>query len=1006
MFGMKGDKSNVLVEVMRATDIFMPGEMTSAIDQMGPSTKNISTPKGLSLTTPEGLSNLMTAKKWSQVKSTLSDSSYFASFKTSVRPVVLGTLTTRQIDDLVAGRIPQISNFLQVTDEFLARKSRILQESGKITDTWRNMQQGNPELSRDLARVMHAATVSGIDPDIATPFQLKDHPELATAWKKLDPKAKQIYREARDFFEKRYNEYKKTIQMRLAPMIKYGVSENTILKIREEFEKNKRKGPYFPLMRHGRFWYQVGSGKTREFYMFESQREKEAHIAEQFKQRPGLKNAEFKEGSQYREQMDLHARQSEFLKSAFLAIDNANFNGMPTEIEQQRQELKDSLYQNFLANQPEHSFRTQFIHRNNVAGYSEDALRNFASSSFHMAYQLARFEYMPELFSQLDAARQTIKGRIDADTGYSVKLSRENTELEAYVKEASEKLKLILNPPDAGVVITAVSNAGFIWYLSAPASAITNVLGGLMLSLPVLVGQIVKTNPGMSYTRATFKALSEMKKVIGQVMATGIDAKFSKQILENRLLLPSLDRAKGLSKIDRAAYEQFVAEGLIDITSTYDQSGLASSPTEQYGGGWHNVMKVITYLFHNTERFNREIIAMSTFRTAMENRKNYADKELAFQESVREAKDLTIRAAFDYSSANKPRYVQNKLGRLVWQFKQFPQQLTFFLVHNFVKSLGVKPDNFAKMSKAEQQKFYDLQREAKARFYGTMGMAGIFSGATGIWGFSTVASIIEAVVNGTKDDDDDEIFSFELWFVQWAIETFGTNIGTLITRGIGNAAGVDLHSRLKHDGMWFQDPRKNNDQIDAWKSRLVDLLGPVIGLSVNVIEAGKLYNEGHTARAIEKIVPAFVKNPMVAKRYADEGVVTLKGDELLDRELSPFELLMQSLGIRPAEVAERQFINIKVKGEEQDILKERQSLLDLYALYFMTNNADGVDEAEEKIDKFNAKHPYKPISRKTIKASIKNRLKKSSETDHGLYLDKALRATLGGYADIDLDGED
>jgi hypothetical protein len=69
--------------------------------------------------------------------------------------------------------------------------------------------------------------------------------------------------------------------------------------------------------------------------------------------------------------------------------------------------LKDSFYQTFLQNQPDRSMRNQFIHRNSVEGFSQDALRNFAHTSFNMAYQLARFEFSPELFSQMDAARST-----------------------------------------------------------------------------------------------------------------------------------------------------------------------------------------------------------------------------------------------------------------------------------------------------------------------------------------------------------------------------------------------------------------------------------------------------------------------------------------------------------------------------------------------------------------------------------------------------------------------
>jgi predicted ester cyclase len=294
------------------------------------------------------------------------------------------------------------------------------------------------------------------------------------------------------------------------------------------------------------------------------------------------------------------------------------------------------------------------------------------------------------------------------------------------------------------------------------------------------------------------------------------------------VLFPSLNRLSTLTGVERAAYNKFVADGLIDITATYDQSGLAAAPTETYGGVRHRVMEALTALFHNTERFNREVMAMSAFRTAMDKRASYSDKQKAFAEAIAEAKDVTNRAMFDYSSTNKPRFFQHPVARIVLQFKQFPQQMTFFLAHNFVNMIrGQSPE---------------VRREATARFVGTMGMAAAFSGATGLWGFSTLAAIVNAVMNGL--DDRDEPFDFELEFVNWAVSTFGQNMGTLLTRGIGNAAGVDLASRVKLDSMWFRDSRNNQDEVAALQSFLIEQLGPSVGLVVNVAEAAKCGTQG------------------------------------------------------------------------------------------------------------------------------------------------------------------
>ena len=976
--------SDVLVEVMKATDAMIAGPMS--IDNMDVK----STPKAMATqmikavpigaaNTPTAINKLMTSRSWNEVRGTFPVA--LSSAAASARPALLGALTLRQISDIVRGRIPQVQSFIRKAEDFLARKNGVLQESGDIAKRWERLQSAVPEASRTLARVMHGATILEVDPDKTPLAKLRAlNPELAANWAKLDPIAKQIYRDVRDFYEGRYEEYKQLMNRRITMMRNLGVSEATILEIRNEFEKNKRKGPYFPLMRHGRFWYQIGTGKNREYYMFETQGQKEMHMAERVAKNPDWV---IKEGSEYAQQMDLHAKQSVFLKNAFEAIDNANFTG--TNAAMEAQELKDSIYQNFLANQPEHSFRSQFMHRNNVAGYSEDALRNFSSSSFHMAYQLARFEYAPELFSSVQAARMQIKDRFDAGEKGTVKLSRENTELSDYVTEMDRRLKLMLNPTNVGTLPSLLSNIGFVWYLTAPASAIVNVLGGMIIGLPTLVGMNVRMNPGMSYTKATLNALGSMKQTAAQIISTGFSIERGERLRDNRVLFPTLSRFDGLSDADKQAYNRFVADGVIDITAAYDQSGLAAAPTESYGGIRNRSMEVLTSLFHNAERFNREIMAMSAFRAAMDKRKDYKNREDAFNESIAEAKDVTNRSMFDYSATNKPRYFQHPIASVILQFKQFPQQMTFFLAHNAYNMFkGLTPTE---------------RREARARFVGTMGMAGIFSGVTGLWGFSTVASILNAVFNGLGDDDE-EPFDFELEFMRWATDTFGKNLGTLLTRGVGNAAGIDLASRTKLDEMWFRDSRKNQDEVEALQSFLVDLLGPTVGLTVNVAQAAKLLNEGHADRALEMISPAFIKNPLVAARYASEGVNTLRGDPLME-EMGPFYLLMQSIGLRSSDLAERQWYNIQVKGQEQEVLKQRQNLLNLYGISFMSNDSDTFQKSLEKIFEFNAKHPSVAIPAESLNKSIKERFTKSAQTEHGLFIDKRMRGLLAGDSYLD-----
>ena len=964
------DESNVLDEVIFATDAMLMGGVAGKELMAGKPRAMVG--KRIPVGRPDSktaIKNMMTSRSWDEVQSQWPI--FYSSLKASLRPIALGGLTLNQLGDLVNNRIPQVGNFIRVTEEYLSRKNQILNESGVITKRWERLQVINPDMSRKLGAVMHRATISEVDPDKATTQQRNDNVDLMTQWGQLDDKAQQVYRDVRNFYRKRFIEYKRTLRQRVQLMRKYGVSEATINKIRNEFEKNSRKGPYFPLMRYGRFWYQVGKGDDREYYMFETPGEKLAHLQERLERNPELNNTDFKEGSEYQTQMDSHARESTFLKAAFDAIDSTDNMG-------DKQSLKDELYQTWLANQPETSFRNRFIHRKAIEGFSQDALRNFSSSSFHMAYQMSRFEYSPELFSQITAARSQIKERKPDVNRADPKVIQENNELSDYVKELERRMSTILNPEDVGSVVSLLSNVGFIYYLTSVASAATNILGGMVIGLPTLVSHQLRMNPNMSYTAATMASLGQMKNAAMQIMATGFSVDRGPRLRDNYVLFPSLDRSSSMSKMDRAAYNKFVADGVIDITAAYDQSGLASAPTAEYGGMRHRAMQAVSALFHNAERFNREVVAMSAFRTGMEKRAGYKDQQKAFTESIADAKNVTTQSMFDYSSVNKPRYMQSPAARILLQFKQFPQQMTFYLARNLQQSLaGATPA---------------IKREARARFVGTMGMTGIFAGSTGLWGFSSAAAVVNAVMNGLGDDDE-EPFDFELEYMNWASETFGKNLGMFMTRGAGNAAGVDLHSRVSLDDMWFRDGRKNTDEATALQEFLVSMLGPTAGIAVNAARAVDLYNQGHADRAIEAVSPGFIKQPLVAARYAREGVNTLKGDPLA-QDIGPMDLLMQSLGFRPAEIAEIQYYNITKKGQEQAILKERQNLLNLFGISFMANDADANEKAFEKIMKFNEKHPSSAIPARSIIKSIKERATKSAKAQHGLHIDKRLQGLI------------
>jgi hypothetical protein len=75
-------------------------------------------------------------------------------------------------------------------------------------------------------------------------------------------------------------------------------------------------------------------------------------------------------------------------------------------------------------------------------------------------------------------------------------------------------------------------------------------------------------------------------------------------------------------------------------------------------------------------------------------------------------------------------------------------------------------------------------------------------------------------------------------------------------------------------------------------------------------------------------------------------------------------------------------------------MRERQNLLNLYALTFMSSDAENNQIAFEKIMKFSSKHPSVAIDADTIIRSIEGKMEKSAQTDHGLYIDPKLMSLL------------
>lgn len=942
------------------------------------------------------------------------------------RNVYVGALTLRQISDIIGDKVPKIKDFINSVENMLEYRNNILEEIKSEIKPWQEFQSKSPAKAQTLSKLMIDTTVAKKDPskrDANGNYVKTGDKLIDDAWQDIGPEGQKIYEDVKLFYKRRYDAYVDMLleNKKLALMADNFTEAEAIASpeyqsLKKHFQDQSIE-PYFPLRRFGQYSVRLMKDADRSFYMFESPEQRDAFIEQAIpilKKKYGSKfniKEHVKPKNSPRELLyseDLHNAES--LKTLKDIIKNTSAQDkrtlQPNELSL-RDNITEAVEQLYLLQIPDQSIRKMFMNRENIPGMDLDMLRAFTSSAFHMAYQHSRFKYSRPIYNSLDAASAQID-EMDPE---------ESKVLSEYMKEIREhRVGYIMNPIDTGKTAARLSNLSFLWFMTSPASAITNMLGVPAVGLPVVGAKF-----GNAKAFATMTAYS--KKVLGSGFKDK-NGKFSSPSLSHRLDI--------LSEAQKEAYLRAVADGIIDITLSHDIVGLAETPSALYEQGVeHTVMKYASATFHGAEKFNREVVFMSAFDLAY---KKYKDEKGYSEEGARKkaievAKELTYKSMFDYSTLNKPRFLQGSIPKVLFQFKQFSQQMSYLLGRSAFEVIykDFTPDEQARIKDEleREHKLYrpnepkmtpeqlelalkeyiaDFRKEAKHRLLGVYGTTAVFAGASGLplwWTVSATANALQAVFG----DDDDEDWDFDIWFKEWANDTFGGFFGDVLVRGgVSQVFGANVADRLSLNDLWFRDARKSPDEVSWVQNQLINVLGPTAGLVINGAEALKQYNEGYLDRAIETASPALIKNTLKGIRFMSEGRATnLKGDELLG-DITGVEAGYQMMGFAPERLAQRQKANIEKKTVEQDILKRQARLKDAFFMSIDNDDEDLRERTLEKIAKFNQSYPELALKPKDLLKSVRTRYERRAlaESMGGMTYDKRLIGRLsefGGYGD-------
>jgi hypothetical protein len=841
----------------------------------------------------------------------------------------------------------QLQRMLGMSQKFLVGAEQII---GSLNRGFKE----DPKLSREkFSDFVYATTLAEIDPsDTSTRVRSK---ELDADYKALGPVGQRMYNQLRDYNESIIELYSDILDEQINNVQGMSPEEkkNLMAVLRKTFEAKSRIKPFFALVRRGDFFLAIGSGEQRLFYLFKTRADRNAKAKELAEGRgedyeDALFRQEFVQGNDLKELRAASQNSSEMLKKVFEAIDAKDL-GSP----EAKEGLKDAVYQIYLTTMPEQSFRRQFTHRKGRAGFSTDLQQNIATTASKQSIQLARLKYAPLLRNAMSEARSSI---------------REREELSPFVQEAEKRIDMALSGTHGSLSesIAGVANkASYFWYLSSAASALIQPSSVFISGLPVLAG---------NYNNATGAAteLAKMVTLVNQysVFRSNVDGTTS-------ITAPSIANNKTLPADERKAIGEMTSRGVSESTYASLVWGYKSMSTEQFEGvvgkGKRLANLMVGALMHNTERLSREAVYLAAYRLG---KKQGLDYDTAVQKAV----DSTNEALGNYDITNRPRFMQQGIGKIAFQFKTYPLQMSLLLLTNFKKMLPF-------LNK-------EGKKEAATKFFGTMGTSFLLAGAANMALINPIMGLVGWAWSQMELDEDWPEELKDLGFTTWFFEVFlpeklgdvtlgGVPVSDIIKEGPFNAlTGWAIGSRIGLADLWGRDSKETKTSRESAIAFMLDHFGgPTASMGLGFADAYDAYAMGDYQKMLERMLPAVVRNLVIANKYADEGMKTGRGVELVGKDdVKTGELIGQAIGFRPDILASTQSPAFKLSGIEQKINNQRNLILNKLDFQRRKETDAGDDKfadiIENEVSKFNKKYPSYALDADSIYDSL---LKKAEQ---------------------------
>lgn len=618
---------------------------------------------------------------------------------------------------------------------------------------------------------------------------------------------------------------------------------------------------------------------------------------------------------------------SSAMRSALATLhDNVDAAGLTGE---QATAMKDALTRKFLSMLPETSTRLAQTKRMGVPGYDGDFLGSFAKRAGGGVRDTANIYAM--------------RGFSDAFTGMDQAIDQlartDDPEMQSRAQMMNDEIKKRyyngMQPIDNSAV-NLLNTLGHSFYLAAsPAYLIRSMAQPWHRAIPVIGARYGFVNSAKEMAGATGDAI--------RIMANSIRDGWSEAGLRGALDADLNLDGTNLTPADRAFVQEMHDRGVLKLGQARQLQNLV------VGGNLHlrDASRAAAMTIQYSDMVNRLVTGLAAFRLAQKQggRSVEANTEYAMK-AVDNAMDN-----FD------PNNTARAIGKHGFAGKVTPL-FTAFMNYNFQTMQQIaRTVHDGMFNRDTSPEGLQRSREAKRELAGLMGTTAMISGALGLPFVSAFAGVYNLL-----SQDDDNPSDIRLDTRNWLADTFGTDVGNVLSHGVGYGLGVDTASFGLQDllpgSQFLADRRMFKDKIaDSAKG----WWGPSINAGLDLGEGLIKLSDGQYVKGIEQMLPSGLKGAWKAYQVANYGYTDSKGNPI-PVEATPWDVAIQATGLRPASRAMASEASNYFSVSQSRLAARRTLIIDNFFKGIDRKDQALTDTALEQIRAFNRANPTQPIT--------------------------------------------